>query len=166
MHCPRCRGSLTDTTYEGVSIHRCSGCDGEWLDRDELQSIVQNWEKKFSPTELKKLKSIHTADFTIDPDEHTLKCPRCDQELERFNYASTSGVALDKCPGCGGIWLDENELEQVQILAEEWNKELANDLDRFGDLYQKTAAHIEDKVDRSVSVYKTGFLNWILQKLY
>lgn len=167
MRCPRCQGSLGDASYEGVAIHSCGKCDGEWLDRDELQSIVQNWEQKFSPTELKRLSAVHHADFTLDEDEKSLECPRCpDETLERFNYAATSGVALDKCPTCGGIWLDENELEQVQILAEEWNKELANDLDKYGDLYKKTAAHVEDKVDRSVSIYKTGFLNWILKKLY
>ena len=54
--------------------------------------------------------------------QERMSCPKCpDRKLTPFNYASTSGIILDKCPGCGGIWLDRGELEMVQALVEDWS---------------------------------------------
>ncbi|WP_083211989.1 zf-TFIIB domain-containing protein [Mycobacterium intracellulare] len=42
--------------------------------------------------------------------ESTLLCPRCASQMlpvQRF------GVAIDQCTGCGGIFLDRGELEQL-----------------------------------------------------
>jgi len=45
-------------------------------------------------------------------------CIRCAQELR---LATVGGVEVDLCPGCGGLWLDREELQQ---LAEMPNEEL------------------------------------------
>ena len=34
----------------------------------------------------------------------------------------SSGIIIDKCPNKDGIWLDESELEKIQIVVEEWEK--------------------------------------------
>lgn len=42
--------------------------------------------------------------------ESTLLCPRCASQMlpvQRF------GVTIDQCTGCGGIYLDRGELEQL-----------------------------------------------------
>ena len=39
------------------------------------------------------------------------RCPKCGDPIEPMTFR---GVPLDKCPGCGGIWLGPNDL---QILA-------------------------------------------------
>lgn len=167
MVCPRCQGSLKDVLYEGVRVDTCPGCKGEWLDAGELKSIVDNWEKRFSPAEIKQLEAIDRADFTLDRDHSTLECPHCPKgRLERFNYASTSGIALDKCPACGGIWFDDQELERVQILAEEWSKKLGSDLAQYGDLYRKVRDRVEERVDSSVSVSRFGVFNSILKRIF
>lgn len=40
------------------------------------------------------------------------RCPKCGQPIEPMTFR---GVPLDKCPGCGGVWLGPRDL---QILAE------------------------------------------------
>ncbi len=40
------------------------------------------------------------------------RCPKCGKAIEPLEFR---GVPLDKCPGCGGIWLGPNDL---QMLAE------------------------------------------------
>ena len=40
------------------------------------------------------------------------RCPKCGQALEAMTFR---GVPLDKCPGCGGVWLGPRDL---QALAE------------------------------------------------
>lgn len=39
------------------------------------------------------------------------RCPKCGEALEAMSFR---GVPLDKCPGCGGVWLGPKDL---QILA-------------------------------------------------
>ena len=38
------------------------------------------------------------------------RCPKCAAQLVEVHY---HGVELDKCSGCGGVWLDVGELERV-----------------------------------------------------
>ena len=40
------------------------------------------------------------------------RCPKCGDQLQAMDYR---GVPLDKCPGCGGVWLGPRDL---QILSE------------------------------------------------
>ena len=40
----------------------------------------------------------------------SLRCPRCSGTLESYTF---HGYALDRCSGCGGIWMDRGELEGV-----------------------------------------------------
>ena len=42
---------------------------------------------------------------------HHMKCPKCGSDLEEMTFG---GVVLDKCFACGGLWLDEGELEAIQ----------------------------------------------------
>jgi hypothetical protein len=39
-----------------------------------------------------------------------LICPRGHGPLESYTF---QGFALDRCPSCGGIWMDKGELEGV-----------------------------------------------------
>lgn len=41
MRCPRCQGALTRTHRHGVEIDSCPRCQGVWLDRGELQKLIQ-----------------------------------------------------------------------------------------------------------------------------
>ena len=59
-------------------------------------------QKKLAEGEKKKLKELHY-----------MKCPKCGMELIEIDYKSTK---IDKCSGCGGIWLDAGELETVSQL--------------------------------------------------
>ena len=39
-----------------------------------------------------------------------IECPKCSSEMHRIER---SGVLVDRCTGCGGIFLDRGELEQL-----------------------------------------------------
>jgi uncharacterized protein len=41
MRCPRCDGTLNETTFEGVSIDTCDKCAGVWLDSGELEQLTR-----------------------------------------------------------------------------------------------------------------------------
>jgi hypothetical protein len=38
------------------------------------------------------------------------RCPKCGERIEPLNFR---GVPLDRCPGCGGVWLGPNDLKAL-----------------------------------------------------
>lgn len=129
MKCPRCKSALEIISYELAMIESCPGCGGEWLGPNELKHIVQTFETVF-PKELKD--SLAGINSQVFPTKRVVKkdltCPRCqDVVMNNFNYAYSSGVYIDKCPECSGIWLDEGELEKIQILVEQWRSKARQD---------------------------------------
>jgi len=45
----------------------------------------------------------------VEKNEET-GCPKCSGKLEAYSFQE---VALDRCDTCGGIWLDNGELEAI-----------------------------------------------------
>jgi uncharacterized protein len=41
---------------------------------------------------------------------HFMKCPKCGASLETVDYHE---VHIDRCPECGGVWLDDGELGAI-----------------------------------------------------
>ncbi len=44
------------------------------------------------------------------------RCVRCEQDLR---LATVADVEVDLCPGCGGLWLDHQELQRLAELPNE-----------------------------------------------
>lgn len=40
-----------------------------------------------------------------------MKCPNC--EITELTMADRSGVEIDYCPTCRGVWLDRGELDKI-----------------------------------------------------
>lgn len=38
--CPRCRMALHSSNLSDLSVNRCAGCGGAWLDHDKLEQFV------------------------------------------------------------------------------------------------------------------------------
>ncbi len=69
--------------------------------------------------------------------QETAVCPRCGVPMEPFNYAGDSGVILDKCQSCGGLWLDKGNLERVLAVVSASEQDLDRDIKRFSaDLHE------------------------------
>jgi len=42
-----------------------------------------------------------------------LSCPRCQNSMQKLNYATDSDVFLDKCEQCGGLWTERGEASKI-----------------------------------------------------
>lgn len=42
---------------------------------------------------------------------HHMRCPKCGSQLEEIPFGA---IRVDKCFHCGGLWLDQGELETLQ----------------------------------------------------
>ncbi|MFC1461387.1 zf-TFIIB domain-containing protein [Verrucomicrobiota bacterium] len=167
MKCPRCSSELRTIDYEGARIETCPDCGGEWLDQGELKQIVQTVEESFPQDLRDSLDAVNKSIFSIDESvENQLSCPKCPTiEMNRFNYASSSGIALDKCPECSGIWLDKDELEHVQVLVEEWHRKLEEDIAKFGPVLEKIKKEAEDREQGATQISRFGFVNAVLREV-
>jgi Zn-finger nucleic acid-binding protein len=110
MHCPACDQTLRPLKTGTVMLDVCHDCGGIWFDHRELEKVNADHPNADDVV----------ADFTYNPltrvDENRARpCPRCDGvTLEKKLYDLGSGVIMDRCPQCKGIWLDQGELEKIR----------------------------------------------------
>ena len=48
MICPKCKNVLQVAARDGVEIDYCPNCRGIWLDKGELEKIIERTEKHYS----------------------------------------------------------------------------------------------------------------------
>jgi membrane associated rhomboid family serine protease len=87
----------------------CPGCRGIWLDPGELASLLDAQEDL-----------PHNPDNLAGGEHHlettTYICPRCQGSFDTFEYAPGTGLYIDRCRDCEGIWLDAGELKKIRQL--------------------------------------------------
>jgi Zn-finger nucleic acid-binding protein len=152
MKCPNCQTPLKTNDYEGISIETCSQCNGEWLDSDELGKVVAIREARFNSDEKRAISESTTIKGVVLEDiDRDLKCPKCDGITDALNYGGDSGIIIDRCTVCHGLWLDDRELEKIQMLIEGWDDALPADLEKYGPKLRDVAAELEEADDVAVS---------------
>lgn len=70
MKCPVCPDStLVMTDRQGVEIDYCPSCRGVWLDRGELDKLIDRAADQASPTAIPAAPPQRRPDF-VDSDQH------------------------------------------------------------------------------------------------
>ncbi len=110
MKCLACTRKLTEIKVGSVLLDICQGgCGGIWFDADELTHVNDQHRKSGRGLQV-------TRDETIKVDDsqprHCPVCPRT--KLVRRLFSLGTGVEMDCCPKCQGVWLDFGELEAIQ----------------------------------------------------
>ena len=70
------------------------------IEVEKLRKIAEERQAKLAAEERERARKLHH-----------MKCPKCGMDLEEFVF---SGVTIDKCFACGGVWLDDRELEMIR----------------------------------------------------
>jgi hypothetical protein len=76
--------------------------DDDELSWDEMQARREAHQRRFAelaPEERASLRKLHF-----------MHCPTCGLKLEEITFR---GVRVDKCFACGGVFLDDGELEEL-----------------------------------------------------
>ena len=110
MKCPACKKRLRRFKAGPVALNGCvTGCGGIWFDDDELAKVS----RAHSPSDHNAPDIVRTPAVRVD-EEAVRLCPRCDGvTLEQKLFSLGSGVIMDCCPKCRGVWLDFGELEKI-----------------------------------------------------
>jgi Zn-finger nucleic acid-binding protein len=96
-----------------MPVCTCPGCNGEFLDGKKLKYIERKQEIQFDQSERNRLFYGKTG----PREEKRLVCPRCGNDMSKGRYRKTE-VIIDHCKSCSGVWLDDRELEKIQVLGE------------------------------------------------
>lgn len=129
--CPRCHGPLTAADFDGVALETCEGCRGQWLGPRQLRDLISSRDREPQPEAAGALRRSPVRGVALARVREDLPCPNCGQVMEPFNYGGDTGIILDKCRQCGGLWLDGGELDKVQEAVEASDQDLDRDAKRF-----------------------------------
>ncbi len=166
MQCPQCSAPLESMEYEGALIHACNGCGGELLGGEALAHIVRERQEQFTP-ELRKALAERKPSFGIPEaqTERQLECPSCCTPMTVTNYGGNSGVFVDRCSGCGSLWLDQQELERIQVLMERWADEAPQELAKIAGKLQAARRRAEEMSSKGFEGSRFAFVNALINRL-
>jgi Zn-finger nucleic acid-binding protein len=112
--CPVCQIELKPQVHLGVTIDVCPACAGIWFDEGELARLNQ-----LDDEILPRIDALYQPQVTsYDPPWERL-CPDCQKPLRPYNYLYTSNIRLDTCEQCGGVWVDNGELEVMHRVLQD-----------------------------------------------
>ena len=94
-----------DVFGPNIIIDVCPKCKGIWLDEGELKKILKD-------RKLSNYLTKHIGTKSRSP----MVCPRCGNTMD---LEKAEDVQVDVCLSCGGVWLDQGELEHLKQKVDE-----------------------------------------------
>ena len=100
LTCPNDGVELKTIQIESLSVQQCPTCHGYWLERGILESLGEHHHMHLEPITVVNVGVITS----------TRKCPQDATKMRVHEFAEHSGIKIDQCSTCQGIWLDDAEL--------------------------------------------------------
>lgn len=69
MKCPNCQATLVMSERQGIEIDYCPQCRGVWLDKGELDKIIERSASSQSSQELKESEKKKKGQYDADEDD-------------------------------------------------------------------------------------------------
>ncbi len=166
MKCPVDQSPLTHIEYEGCVINTCRTCGGELLSGDALAHIVRTRQERFGAEFAALVEECQPLHGMIAEErDRLLTCPCCDSKMRTINYTGDTTIFIDRCGACGAVWLDEHELEMVQLLLEKWADEAPTQLRSIADRLDEARRAAQERTDEEVSNSRFAFINAVLGRV-
>lgn len=106
--CPKCKVPLSCSIVSGVEVDYCPKCYGLFFEEDELKWAKDEKDKELSWLDVDLWKNKEKLKVS-----HGIRlCPHCRVPLYEVYYGD-SGVVIDVCNLCHGIWLDRSEFKKI-----------------------------------------------------
>lgn len=123
LSCPCCGVALTAEIVGSFDYRRCNACGGVWLEPETFRALCEaDASGAARPRTWGAAPGAGTAttDAAGSPSRHVryVRCPQCDDVMNRVNFARVSGVVIDVCRP-HGAWFDAGELRAVRRFVRE-----------------------------------------------
>jgi Zn-finger nucleic acid-binding protein len=89
---------------------KCHKCDGLWLDRGELERLIESGQ---TSVEKQLEEKYGNPEFETEKLAGYMRCPRCQGRLQEITFTFTTRVRIDRCDQCLGVWIDAQELDRI-----------------------------------------------------
>lgn len=143
MTCPVCESALVDQRLGAIEARKCPECGGLWLTEEGLRRAKDEADPQLRWMDFELWE--HPERFRVARRDR--RCPGCGDPLVELAYAET-GVTVDFCPRCRGVWLEAGELDDIVTALQEEAETM-----EAGDYVRASLQEARDLVDgpRSLS---------------
>jgi len=122
MTCPYCKTKLEKSIFNNVEVDYCPDCLGLWFEKEEFRLAKDEKDKNLNWLDIDLWKDIKK--FKISSGIRL--CPFCRLPLYEIYYGR-SGIIVDICNVCHGIWLERGEFKKIiEYLKEKADYEILN----------------------------------------
>ena len=155
--CPECRGWMNEEVHNGITLDKCSQCNGIYLDFWELKDLIENIHR------VATFKTVQKWDFSRDNSHTNIICAGCNNIMDEREYIYWSGNHINFCANCGWVYLDAWEIKQLEDFeisrteSNEW-KNLLKNLELKGIEISENQKEILDEI------WKEDM--WVLWKIF
>jgi Zn-finger nucleic acid-binding protein len=106
--CPVCDCPMEQRTVRLQQVDVCPCCGGQFFDPGELESILQivRWYEEVR---------LEEPDIDTIPEAEVRRVERCPVDGAAMEPQDIAGTIVDRCPECGGFWLDAREVVALKI---------------------------------------------------
>jgi len=135
--CPACDEKAVLHDVGGLAMEICTGCGGLWFGSNQLKRILAT-----GPEALDEMMRFEPDGPHSLPKHSTLMCPLCGISLHRNLLVGTQGVTIHTCYGCAGLFLESEQLTELDRQAH-----LVNQRNGIGPLSTEARAAV-DQLER------------------
>jgi Zn-finger nucleic acid-binding protein len=119
LRCPRDHQVMEEVNKNGALIDLCHKCGGMFFDQGEMFGAAG---MKADPSYWDRTETGGTMK------QSTLHCSRCEGHMLAQDVAKGElHVEIDRCAHCGGIWLDEGEINKLIEISEQMVEHVERD---------------------------------------
>ncbi len=112
MHCPVCKTDMIIQELNDVEVDHCLECHGIWLDKGELEMLLEEGSGD---------DQLVSTFRKVSSGEASRSCPICRKTMENVQAGPDEfPVLLDRCPN-HGLWFDAGELQQILESSEQYS---------------------------------------------
>ena len=107
INCPKCHAPMRRLKAGGITVDRCEGCFGLWLDRGERLKLLKD-------KSLVESVDVGSAEVGEAQDEiRQILCPRCGLAMHHITDRAQKHIGFEFCRQCQGSFLDAGELRDL-----------------------------------------------------
>lgn len=113
MKCLTCENIELQSTQLalGPLTYQCEHCKGHWVSSTDYWSWM---EKQGTILPEKPASGEVNLPVTDEKTKRAKICPECDHILIKYKVGHETGVILDHCHSCGGVWFEQREWDVLQ----------------------------------------------------
>lgn len=118
LTCPNCQTQMQQRKEPDLSVESCPKCGSVFLDKGELNAFATGMAGDIEYCSIDQKE--HTDHFPLRV------CPKCPKTtMRKIALLSASHLIFDFCPQCEGFFLDQGEIEAMNIELAKFTKDKA-----------------------------------------